>query len=78
MQLICTTCDGLGEERRYTKNMTPQCNVAGWAPANPITYHDNGAVSFSTCPTYYARRCRDCEGEGFIQTATSGVPLIPR
>jgi len=62
MELICTRCDGLGEERWEKKDMHPANNVAGW---------------YTTLErSYYSRVCEGCAGAGFVPSGVS-VPTIP-
>lgn len=77
MEIICTQCDGLGEERLSVENMHPTTNVANLRPimANVI---DPSGVYIGPRIVYYARTCRKCNGHGYIATGTSGVPLIGR
>lgn len=63
MELICTRCDGLGQERRNKATMHPAQNVAGWH----TEYH----------LPYYWRPCEPCAGTGYRPSGVSvpGVPL---
>ena len=61
MDLICTRCDGLGEERWQKKDILPQHNVYGWHTTFDLAY--------------YARRCEACDGTGFRPSGTS-VPTV--
>lgn len=61
MKLICTTCDGLGEERREITHL--QANVYGW--------HREALQT-----NWYRRRCQSCKGEGFVDEVTTSVPQI--
>lgn len=63
MEIICTRCDGLGEERRATKDMHPMTNVAGWhrGPVNATGWQCD----------YYCRPCEVCDGTGFRPSGTS-------
>ncbi len=63
MELICTKCDGLGEERIKLSDVQPWFNVAGWHHR-----YDLG---------YIFRRCEPCNGEGFRPTGTI-VPVVAR
>lgn len=75
MEVICISCDGLGEERRKLYSASEllsmgsqaamgiaQQNVYGWD-----LHYDKG---------YMRRRCGTCNGEGFRPTGVS-VPLVP-
>lgn len=62
MELICTVCDGLGQERREITH--PATNVAGWHREGP--YPSN----------WYRRRCEKCEGTGFVEAPRPSVPLV--
>ena len=61
LELICTTCDGLGQERREI--IDPQANVAGWTPepGYPVRW--------------WRRTCKRCNGTGYVPSGTS-VPSI--
>lgn len=62
MELICTTCDGLGEERWPKDRMQPWSNVAGWHTKLDLSY--------------YFRRCKGCSGTGYRPSGVS-VPIVP-
>ena len=64
MKLICTTCDGLGQERREITH--PAANVAGWT-REPAPILSN----------WWRRQCKTCHGEGFVSERTTSVPIIP-
>ncbi len=68
MELICTKCDGLGQERWARSSMQPQSNVAGWerGPVNATGWDCD----------YYWRPCRTCGGEGYRPSGAS-VPSVP-
>ncbi len=59
--VICTTCDGLGVERREITN--PAQNVYGW-----LRCGDGGGI--------YTRACERCNGTGFV-TSGQSVPIVP-
>ena len=78
MELICTTCDGLGEERWPTKNMHPASDVYGWYPG-PIRQDITAleiALGANACD-YYKRTCPRCRGHGFVESGSQSVPNIP-
>ena len=78
IELICTTCNGLGEERWSTKNMHPASDVAGWYPG-PIRDGVTAlgiALGANACD-YYKRLCPRCQGHGFVESGGQSVPLIP-
>lgn len=60
MELICQTCDGLGQERR--KITHPLANVYGWTPES------------YEC-VWWRRQCKSCAGTGFVLSGTS-VPTV--
>lgn len=63
MQHICTTCDGLGQERR--KITHPAANVSGWTrEARPLL------------SDWWRRRCEPCKGTGYVETNKSSVPSV--
>ncbi len=60
MELICTSCDGMGQERR--KITHPAANVAGWWRESPMS-------------DWWRRPCARCNGTGFVPSGTS-VPSV--
>ena len=62
MLAICTTCDGLGEERKRVTH--PAQNVYGWRPESPTS-------------TWWRRRCATCGGDGYVEAGKPSVPSVP-
>lgn len=67
MEVICTRCDGLGQERWARKDILPQHNVYGWyrGPVNATGWGCD----------YYWRPCEACRGDGFRPSGPS-VPTV--
>ena len=63
---ICTTCNGLGQERRHITN--PQANVYGWTRERTET---PGFLS-----DWWRRRCEPCQGSGFTPVMKASVPAV--
>ena len=61
MELICPTCDGLGQERREVTH--PADNVYGWTPEPGFPL------------IWWRRTCERCSGAGYVPSGTS-VPTI--
>lgn len=61
MEMICTQCDGLGQERRRITH--PMANVAGWWSESPLS-------------DWWRRPCKRCGGCGLVETGGQSVPSV--
>lgn len=62
---ICTTCNGMGQERRQITN--PHQNVYGWTREPQPILSD-----------WYRRPCEPCYGTGYTPEMRSSVPAVRR
>lgn len=65
MEHICTTCDGLGQER--SKITHPAQNVYGWTREPKPVLSD-----------WWRRQCKSCHGTGYVETHKTSVPTVAR
>lgn len=75
MLLICTTCDGLGQERR--KITHPLANTHGWTREAPVV-QKIGHFNCGVLSPWWRRTCKTCNGDGFIESGGTSVPTVPK
>lgn len=74
MELICTTCDGLGEERRKLYRVSELMEMSSMR-AQAIMSQNVAGWDLHYAKGYMTRRCEKCNGEGYRPSGTS-VPSV--
>lgn len=77
MELICTACDGLGEERRKLHSAAEIASMSSMM-VQVIMSQNVAGWNLHYAKGYMSRRCDRCNGEGYRPSGTSVPSVKPR